>query len=52
MMADGNYTYHGEHFIVYRIVKSLCCTPKTNYYVLYQLYVNEKKIQLFSVIGV
>ena len=28
-MTD-NYTYYGEHFIVYVIVESLCCIPETN----------------------
>ena len=31
-MTDGitNYTYHGEHFVIYRIIESLCFIPKTN----------------------
>ena len=27
-MTDGDYTY-GEHWVMYRIVESLCCTPET-----------------------
>lgn len=30
MMKDGNYTYHGEQCIMYRIVDSLFCAPETN----------------------
>ena len=30
MVTNGNYAYYGEHFVMYRIVKSLCCTPETN----------------------
>lgn len=29
LMTDGNHIYHGEHFIVYINVESLCCTPET-----------------------
>lgn len=35
MVTDGNYVY-GEHCIMHRIVKSLCCAPETNV----TLYVN------------
>lgn len=28
MLTDGNYTFHDEHCIMYRIVESLCCAPK------------------------
>lgn len=30
MVMDGNCIYHGEHFIMCTIVKSLCCTPENN----------------------
>lgn len=30
MVTDGNYTLHGDHFIMYIGVKSLCCTFDTN----------------------
>lgn len=36
MVTDSNDAYHGEHSIVYRIVKSPSCTPETNT----TLYVN------------
>ena len=28
--TDGDYTYQGEHVIMYRIVESLWQTPETN----------------------
>lgn len=28
--TDGNYTYRGEHGVVYTMVKSLCRAPETN----------------------
>ena len=28
--GDGDYTYCGEHGVMYRIVESLYCTPETN----------------------
>ena len=27
---DVNWTYCGDHFAMYTIIKSLCCTPETN----------------------
>ena len=30
MVTEGDYIYCGEHFIMYRIVESICCTPETN----------------------
>ena len=30
MVTDGNQTYRGDHFMVYKIISSLCCTPETN----------------------
>ena len=30
MVTDGNYTHCGEHWVMYRIVESLYCTPETN----------------------
>ena len=30
MVADGNYTCHVEHSIMYETLESLCCTPETN----------------------
>ena len=29
-VTDNNYTYGGEHCIIYRNVKSLCCIPEAN----------------------
>lgn len=29
-MVTDNYTYQGEHYVMYRIVESLCCTHQTN----------------------
>lgn len=30
MLTDGNWTYPGDHFIMYTNVESLSCTPETN----------------------
>ena len=30
MVTDGNQTYRGDHFIMYRNIKSLCCVTGTN----------------------
>ena len=30
MVTDGNQSYCGDHFEMYRNIKSLCCTPATN----------------------
>ena len=30
MGTDGKLTYHGDNFIIYVIIKSLCSTPETN----------------------
>lgn len=30
MVTDGNDTYHCEPYIIYRIVESQWCEPKTN----------------------
>lgn len=37
-------TYHGEHCIMYRIVKSSCHTSETN--VTHQLHLNLKEFSL------
>ena len=29
-MTDGNQTYRGDHFEMYRSTESLCCVPGTN----------------------
>ena len=43
MVTDDNYTYNGEHCVMYKIVESLCCTPETNII----LYVNYTSITKF-----
>ena len=30
MVTDGNQTYHGEQFVIYRNMESLCHAPVTN----------------------
>ena len=27
LVTDGNWTYHGDHIVMYRNVKALCCAP-------------------------
>ena len=47
LVAEGDYTYHGEHGVMSRIVEPLCCTQVTNI----TLYVNctsIKKIKIKS----
>ena len=39
-MTDGNYTYCGGHFIMYRNIKSLGFPPETNKISLRQLYLD------------
>lgn len=39
MLTDSNYTYYGEHLVMYVIVQSLGCTPETN--IVCQLHVNK-----------
>ena len=36
MVMDVNWTYCGDHFVIYTSVEPLCCTPETNI----TLYVN------------
>ena len=43
MVTHDKYIYHGEHYVIYRIFKSLCCTPETNV----TLYVNDTSISKF-----
>ena len=42
MVTDVDYTYHGEHQIICRIVESLCCKPEINV-ILYINYTSIKK---------
>ena len=39
MVTDGNHTY-GEHWVMYRTVKSICYTPETKV----TLYANDTSI--------
>lgn len=41
MVIDGNYTYQGEHCIMYEIAKLLCYTPETDI----TLYINYTPIK-------
>ena len=41
MVTEGNYTYCSEHFVMYAIVESLCCTSETNI-ILYGTYTSIK----------
>lgn len=41
-MAEGNYTYHGEDFIMHVIAESLCGTAEIHI-ILYQLYSSKKR---------
>ena len=42
MVTDGNQIYHGDHFVMYRNVKSLCRAPGINS-VVGQLYLKNKQ---------
>lgn len=41
MVADGNSTYPSKHFVMYRMIESFCCTPKT----CVKIYVNYTSIK-------
>lgn len=41
MVTDGDYTYRGEHFVMYIVVESLCCASEANI-ILYINYFNKK----------
>ena len=46
MGTDSYKTYGGNHFIMYANTKSLCSTPKTQYYctsIIFQLKNKEKR---------
>lgn len=47
MVTEGNYTYCDEHFIMFIIVDSLCCTPETNIllYVNYTSLLKNEKLR-------
>ena len=42
MVIDSDYTYPGEHWVIYIIAESICCTPVTN--IMYVNYTSIKKI--------
>ena len=42
MVADGNYTYYGDHFMLYIIVKSLSCPSENNIATVHQLKKNNR----------
>ena len=46
VMEINEYTYHDEHWEMYRIVESLYCTPETNI----TLYVNCTGIKIKNLI--
>ena len=45
-MGIKEYSYHGEHWAMYKIVKSLYCTPENNI----TLYVNYTGIKIKNLI--
>ena len=45
MVTDDNYIYHGDHFEMYRNVKSLCYIPGAKS-VVGQLYIKNKQTGL------
>ena len=47
MVKDGDYTYCGDHFIAYKNIKLLCSKPETSVTVIYQFYLNLKRIYNF-----
>ena len=42
MVIAGDYSY-SEHFIIYRIVESVCCMPESVYITLYVNYTSIKE---------
>ena len=30
MVTNGNWIYYGDHFVMYKNIESVCCTPETN----------------------
>lgn len=44
MVTEGKYTYCSEYFMMYIIVKSLCCTPETN--VIYISYTLKQNLHM------
>ena len=44
MVKDGDYTYRGKHWVIYKIVESICHTLETN--TTYGNYASIKIIQI------
>ena len=40
----GNWSHSGDHFMMYKNIKSLCCTLETNII----LYVNYNPVKFFT----
>lgn len=40
MVTDGDYIYHGKHWVIYKIVEYIYCIPESNK----TLYVNYTSI--------
>lgn len=49
MVTDGNWTYHGNHFVICENIELLNCTPETNK-ILYVSYTSITKIVQFKII--
>ena len=47
-MTDGNWTYGGEHRIMYTNIESICGTHETNILLLYVNYNSVKQSRLVS----
>ena len=45
-MTYGNQTYCGDHFKMYRNIKSLCCAPENN--IVLQVKITSKRKQTKS----
>lgn len=42
LLGDQEYTYHDEHYIIYRIIESLYCAPE-HYITIHVNYTSGKK---------
>ena len=50
MLIDGDYTYSGDQWAMYRTVKSLGCTLGTNI-TLYINYTLKKSVRIYDIIN-
>lgn len=41
--SNSNCTYSSKQCIIYRSVKSICCTPETIYRIVCQLHISIRK---------